>query len=76
MRAGLWQLTLQGEEAVKVLGQQRPRVLNKVGCEGSGTAVITIIKYNDIDDAISLANNTEFGRNDSGLGIEYGPEGE
>ncbi|MDN5818500.1 MAG: aldehyde dehydrogenase family protein [Yaniella sp.] len=77
--------------------------------------VITIHKYDDLDDAISLANNTEFGlggivfgtdqdkalevaeamntgsvglnffasnhaapfggRNDSGLGVEYGPEG-
>ena len=77
--------------------------------------VITILKYSDIDEAISLANNTEFGlggivfgadqekalevadavdtgsvginffasnhsapfggRNDSGLGVEYGPEG-
>lgn len=77
--------------------------------------VITILKYNDIEEAISLANNTEFGlggivfgsdqqralevaeamntgsvginffasnhaapfggRNDSGLGVEYGPEG-
>ena len=76
---------------------------------------ITILKYSDIDEAISLANNTEFGlggivfrsdqqrapevaeamntgsvglnffasnhaapfggRNDSGLGVEYGPEG-
>lgn len=77
--------------------------------------VITILKYSDVDDAISLANNTEFGlggivfgsdqnqalgvaeamntgsvglnffasnhstpfdgRNDPGLGVEYGPEG-
>src|SRR5699024_518841 len=77
--------------------------------------VITILKYNDVDEAIGLANNTEFGlggivfgsgqglalevaetmntgsvglnffasnhaapfggRNDSGLGVEYGPEG-
>ncbi|NWN89484.1 MAG: aldehyde dehydrogenase family protein [Micrococcaceae bacterium] len=77
--------------------------------------VITILKYSDIDEAVSLANNTEFGlggivfgsdqekalevadavdtgsvginffasnhaapfggRNDSGLGVEYGPEG-
>lgn len=77
--------------------------------------VITILKYTDLDEAISLANNTEFGlggivfgsdqdkalevaeamntgsvglnffasnhaapfggRNDSGLGVEYGPEG-
>jgi len=77
--------------------------------------VITILKYADLDDAISLANNAEFGlggivfgtdqdkalevaeamntgsvginffasnhaapfggRNDSGLGVEYGPEG-
>ena len=77
--------------------------------------VITIHKYDDLDDAIDLANNTEFGlggivfgsdqdkalevaeamntgsvglnffasnhaapfggRNDSGLGVEYGPEG-
>jgi len=77
--------------------------------------VITIHKYDDLDDAINLANNTEFGlggivfgtdqdkalevaeamntgsvginffasnhaapfggRNDSGLGVEYGPEG-
>lgn len=76
---------------------------------------ITILKYNDLEEAISLANNTEFGlggivfgrdqdkaqevaeamntgsvglnffasnhaapfggRNDSGLGVEYGPEG-
>src|SRR5699024_2681264 len=75
----------------------------------------TILKYDDLDEAISLANNTEFGlggivfgsaqdqalavaeamntgsvglnffasnhaapfggRNDSGLGVEYGPEG-
>lgn len=77
--------------------------------------VITILKYTDLDEAIDLANNTEFGlggivfgsdqdktlevaeamntgsvginffasnhaapfggRNDSGLGVEYGPEG-
>ncbi|GAA4477707.1 hypothetical protein GCM10023190_17880 [Enteractinococcus fodinae] len=77
--------------------------------------VITILKYNDLNEAIELANNTEFGlggivfgsdqdkaqevaeamntgsvginffasnhaapfggRNDSGLGVEYGPEG-
>lgn len=77
--------------------------------------VITVLKYTDLDEAISLANNTEFGlggivfgrdqnqalevaeamntgsvgvnffasnhaapfggRNDSGLGVEYGPEG-
>jgi aldehyde dehydrogenase (NAD+) len=77
--------------------------------------VITILKYHDLNEAISLANNTEFGlggivfgsdqdkalevaeamntgsvglnffasnhaapfggRNDSGLGVEYGPEG-
>lgn len=77
--------------------------------------VITILKYSDVNEAISMANNTEFGlggivfgsdhnkaqevaeamntgsvglnffasnhaapfggRNDSGLGVEYGPEG-
>lgn len=77
--------------------------------------VITVMEYTDVDEAISLANNTEFGlggivfgtdqeqalevadevdtgsvginffasnhsapfggRNDSGLGVEYGPEG-
>src|SRR5699024_4172014 len=96
-----------------VLAEVTPQM--RVAREEIFGPVITILKYTDIGDAISLANNTTFGlggivfgsdqertlevaeamntgsvginffasnhaapfggRNDSGLGVEYGPEG-